>query len=50
MECSLPASTDHGILQARILENNGLPFSPPGDGPDSGIEPTREAILKRESY
>jgi len=26
-----------GILQARILEN-GLPFPPPGDLPDPGIE------------
>ena len=29
MACSLPGSSDHGILQARI--RSGLPCSPPGD-------------------
>ena len=38
MDCSLPGSSVHGILQARILEWV-LPFSPPGDLPDPGIEP-----------
>ena len=37
MDCSPPASSAHGILQARILE--WLPFPPPLDLPDSGIEP-----------
>ena len=36
MDCSLPGSSVHGILQARILEWVGGP--PPGDLPDLGIE------------
>ena len=36
MDCSLPGSSVHGILQARILEWVGIPFSrgssPPRDG------------------
>ena len=73
MDCSLPGSSVHGILQARILETSsmkllshvrffvtpwtvahqappsmgfsrqeywsGLPFPPPGDLSDPGIEP-----------
>ena len=34
MDCSLPGSSVHGILQARLLE---CPH--PGDLPDLGIEP-----------
>ena len=37
MDDSPPGSSVHGILQARILE--WLPFSPPGDLPNPGIEP-----------
>ena len=37
MDCSLPGSSVHGILQARTQD--GLPFSPPGDLPNPGIEP-----------
>ena len=37
MDWSLPGSSLHGILQAKIL--NGLPFPPPGDHPNPGIEP-----------
>ena len=37
MDCSPPASSVHGIFQARILE--WLPFSSPGDLPVPGIEP-----------
>ena len=37
MDCSSPGSSDHGILQARILEWVSIPFS--GDLPDPGIEP-----------
>ena len=33
----LPGSSDHGVSQARILE--WLPFSPPGDPLDPGLEP-----------
>ena len=36
MDCSLPGSSVHGILQAEILE--WFPFPPPGDLPDPGIE------------
>ena len=37
MDCSLPGSSVHGILQARILEWVVIPFS--GDLPLPGIEP-----------
>ena len=37
MHCSLPGSSVHGILQARILE--WVVFPSPGDLPDPGIEP-----------
>ena len=37
MDCSLPGSSVHGILQARILE--WVPCPPPGHLPDPGIEP-----------
>ena len=36
-DCSLPGSSVHRILQARIQE--GLPFPSPGDVPRPGIEP-----------
>ena len=38
MDCSLPGSSVHGILHARILEQFAFPS--PGDLPYSGIEPT----------
>ena len=37
MDYSLPGSSVHGILQARILEWVAMP--PSGDLPDPGIEP-----------
>ena len=37
VDCSLPGSSVHGILQSRILE--WIPFPSPGDLPDSGIKP-----------
>ena len=37
MDCNLPGSSVHGILQERILE--WLPFPTPGELPDPGIEP-----------
>ena len=37
MDCNLPSSSVHGILQARILEWVAMP--PPGDLPNPGIEP-----------
>ena len=38
MDCSPQGSSVHGIFQARILEC-GLPFPPPRDLPNLGIEP-----------
>ena len=38
MDGSLPGSSIHGILQARILD--WVAFPPPGDLPNSGIKPT----------
>ena len=37
IDCSLPGSLFHGILQARILE--WVPCPSPGDLPKPGIEP-----------
>ena len=37
MDCSLPGSSVHGILQARILE--WIAFSSPGDLLGAGIKP-----------
>ena len=37
MECSLPSSLVHGILQTRILESVAIP-SPPGNCPNPGIK------------
>ena len=42
IDCSLTASSVHEILQARIL--NELPFPPPGDLPNPGIEPGSPAL------
>ena len=42
MACSLPGSSVHGILQARIW--SGLPFPSPGDLPNPGIEPESSAL------
>ena len=47
MDCSLPGSSVHGILQARILRSeywSGLLFPSPGDLPDPGIEPESPAL------
>ena len=41
-DCSLPGSSVHGILQARILEQ--VAFSSPGDLPNPGIEPRSPAL------
>ena len=42
MDCSLPGSSVHGILQARILEWVAIPFS--RDLPNPGIEPGYPAL------
>ena len=42
MDCSLPGSSVHGILQARMLERVAMP--PPGDLPNPGIEPAPPAL------
>ena len=42
MDCSLPCSSVHGILQARILECVAIPFS--RGSSDPGIEPMSPAL------
>ena len=42
MDCSMPGSSVHGILQAMIQD--GLPCPPPGDFPNPGIEPMSPAL------
>ena len=42
MDCNLPDSSVHGILQVRILE--WVAFPSPGDLPDPGIEPRSPAL------
>ena len=42
MDCSLPASSVHGILQARILEWAAMP--PPGDLPHTRTKPMSPAL------
>jgi len=37
VDCGAPGFSVHGILQARILK--WVAMAPPGDLPDSGIEP-----------
>ena len=50
MDCSLPGSSVHGILQAPLSMGfsrqpwSGLPFSSPGDLSDPGIEPVSPAL------
>ena len=46
MDCSLPGSSAHGVLQARILEWVAVPFS--RDVPNTGIEP-RSPTLQADS-
>ena len=41
MDCSLPVSSVHGILQARILE--WVAILPPGELPNPGIKPASPA-------
>ena len=47
MDCTLPGSSVHGILQAGILEWV-FPFPSPGDLPNLGIEP-RSPTLQADS-
>ena len=42
MDCSLPDSSVHGILQVRILE--WVAMTSPGDLPDPGINPRSPAL------
>ena len=42
MDCSLPGSSIHGILQARILEWVAIPFS--RDLPDPGLKHSSSAL------
>ena len=43
MDCSLPDSSAHGILREKKYWS-GLPFPPPGNLPERGIEPKSLAI------
>ena len=43
--CSLPGSYVCGISLARITHWSGVPFPPPGDLPDLGIEPVSPAAV-----
>ena len=45
MNCSLPGSSVHGILQARTLEWVAVPSS--GDLPEPGVEPMSLAVAGR---
>ena len=42
MDCSLPGSAVHGLPRQEYW--SGLPFPPPGDLPDPGIEPMSSAL------
>ena len=46
MDCSLPGSSVHGILQARILESVAIPFSR-GSSDPRGIQPRVSCIAGR---
>ena len=48
MDCSLPGSSVHGILQASIQEWVVIPFRREDDVPDPGIEP-RSPTLQADS-
>jgi len=43
-DCSLPGSSVHWILQARVLEWVAIPYSSPSDLPDPGTEPGSPAL------
>ena len=45
VDCSLPASSVHGILQQEY--RSVLPCPPPGDPPKPGIEPVSPALAGR---
>ena len=47
MDCNLPGSFVHGILQARILEWVAIPFSRGSSHP--GIEPRSPPVLQADS-
>ena len=44
MDCSLPGSSVHGILQARIVEWVAIPFSEKEDLPNPGIKPMSHTL------
>ena len=43
MDCGLPGSSVHGILQVRVLEWVAM-LSPPGNLPDPGVQPKSPAL------
>ena len=45
MDCSLPGSSVHGFSWQEYW--SGLPYPPPGDLSDPGIEPTSPALAGR---
>ena len=45
MDCSPPSSSVHGISRQECW--SGLPFPPPGDLPNPGIEPSSSALAGR---
>ena len=47
MDCSPPGSPVHGIIQARILEEEMELPPPPGDLSNPGIEPASPAMAGR---
>ena len=48
MDCSLPGSSVHRLLHARILQWVTMPF--PGDLLDPGIEPPVSCISRQSLY
>ena len=49
MDCNPPGSSVHGISQAQEYWS-GLPFPPPGDFPDPGIQPSSLSPALSEGF
>ena len=49
VDCSLPGSSVHGILQARILEGVGISFSIPNPGIEPG-SPALHFLIRHKYY
>ena len=48
LDCSPPASSVHGVFQARIIEWVVIFCRPPGDLPDPGVEPIYVSCVGRQ--